>query len=79
MFYELLCYIHHNPIHHGLAKSYTSWSFTSFHEYVNEYRIITPDAIFKDLGDGDLLVGEKVFLEIHKDFKINYKERFLNH
>ena len=26
----LICYIHRNPIHHGLTKSYSKWKYSSF-------------------------------------------------
>src|SRR5690625_6578028 len=36
-FCSLLCYIHHNPIHHGLSKTYEEWPFSSFQERSEEH------------------------------------------
>ena len=32
---RLLCYIHHNPIHHGLVYDYDQWDYSSYNSYMN--------------------------------------------
>lgn len=53
-----LCYIHHNPIHHGLANDYHKWKFSSYNQwkrsdYYNQLSSIQlfnlkPEALFKE-------------------------------
>lgn len=33
---KIICYIHHNPVHHGLIKSMEQWKFSSYSVFVNE-------------------------------------------
>ncbi len=72
-FYDLICYIHHNPIHHRLSKTYEDWPYTSFLEYIHEYLMITPHLIFEELGNGDIKKGKAEFLILHQE----YKEEFI--
>ena len=32
---SLINYIHRNPVHHGLSKSYSNWDYSSYNEYLN--------------------------------------------
>ncbi|MEM9548366.1 MAG: hypothetical protein AAGA77_20450 [Bacteroidota bacterium] len=65
----MICYVHHNPIHHRFRKNYTSWEYSSIHQYIhnniNEHykRLLT--TLFKTKVN---------FIQIHKEFKINMKE-----
>lgn len=60
----LLCYIHHNPIHHFLVKKYEEWKNSSYNYYKSEGEsIIIRDEILNWIG------GIDVFDQMHKDFK----------
>jgi len=72
----LFCYIHHNPIHHGLTKRYELWKFSSYNTYVENlsknslgYGYICE--IIKDVYKPDCL---SVFKEMHKDFEIDPRD-----
>jgi putative transposase len=34
-FYATLNYVHHNPVHHGYASTWTGWPWSSAHSYLN--------------------------------------------
>ena len=85
-FAYLLCYIHHNPIHHKLSKDYESWEYNSYHNYLRLIRnlssqirnfpevAIATQAIFKFFADRQDETGHQNFLKAHQDFLQNYKE-----
>lgn len=33
---QLVCYIHYNPLHHGIAVNYIDYPWTSYHEFIRE-------------------------------------------
>lgn len=44
---EKICYVHHNPIHHGAASYYDAWNSSSFMSYFNDNTIpIKQDVTF---------------------------------
>jgi REP element-mobilizing transposase RayT len=48
---NMICYIHHNPIHHGFTKDYESWEYSSYMKYlVANYRELTNPS-FVGLGN----------------------------
>jgi len=60
----LLCYIHHNPIHHNFHTNFTDWPYSSYLDYLNEdNRIIDVEAGLNIMGGFDR------FLMIHDQFK----------
>ncbi len=34
---ELICYIHHNPIHHFGVENYSDWAYSSYNDYAFEF------------------------------------------
>jgi len=63
---RLLCYIHHNPIHHGLTQEYIEWKYSSYYEYLHDgNKIVAKEEMLEWLG------GKNVFLELHKSFKFD--------
>ena len=64
----LLCYVHHNPIHHGLETTYDKWPFSSFRAYLESRETsIAKDEMLDWLG------GVQVFQEIHDNFREEQK------
>ena len=63
----LLCYIHHNPIHHGLRNSYSTWKYSSYNSYLSDQ---TTNIARKEILDW--LGGIEFFILLHKQFKIDF-------
>ena len=60
-----LCYIHHNVIHHHLAKKYNAWKYSSYLAYLSDKNShIDKNSILELLG------GIDVFLQLHKNFRL---------
>lgn len=60
----ILCYIHHNPIHHNFCTNYTEWRFNSYLDYINR------DSHIVNLKSGlQFLGGYDRFISIHELFK----------
>jgi len=57
-FNNLICYIHQNPQHHGFAKDFREWPFSSYHVY---------------LANQETFVNRKIILEYFRN-SIGYKE-----
>ncbi len=64
---ELLCYIHHNPLHHGISHDYDVWPYTSYNKYLKNPQDKDLYKFMEDLG------GVESFLEIHE----NYRDEWL--
>ncbi len=65
-FQYLLCYIHHNPIHHHLCEVYGLWKYCSYQNYLSESNsIIAKSEVLNLLG------GLDVFTELHEAFKLD--------
>jgi putative transposase len=63
-FNHLVCYIHRNPIHHGIAKSYTDFRYSSYLDYVSNRKSFTEKVhVLRRFG------GLDNFLEAHEEFK----------
>ena len=71
-FHDLLCYIHHNPIHHGLSKSYKEWPYSSYNLYLQSSPEIASSETFGVLGNGDTIKGKKHFIDMHKEYKVDF-------
>jgi REP element-mobilizing transposase RayT len=68
-FLEMLFYIHHNPIHHGLFGDYDVWAFSSYQAYFSEKKSnIKKEVIYKMLND-DLELAKKQLNQLHIDYK----------
>ncbi len=65
---DLLCYIHHNPIHHGFCEHYANWEFSSYSHYIEDLdtSIDTNEML-------DFVGGKEAFVELHEQYKSNYK------
>ena len=90
-FSRMLCYIHHNPIHHNLKLDYISWSYNS---YLNYWKVLYPtipsipnhpkvevasSPIFELFTDINDKIGHNNFLKAHQHFLANYNaEDFVN-
>jgi len=71
-FFDLICYIHHNPIHHSLAKNYEDWPYTSYNRYLKDGTTTFAPQVLKELGNGNPEKGLDYFLQLHKDYKMNF-------
>ena len=61
---KTLCYIHHNPIHHGFAADYEVWPWSSF-KSIKRFP-------FKQ-NDIELFRTKDDYLKVHSEFKSFYK------
>jgi putative transposase len=66
----MLCYIHHNPIHHKFRKNYGEWVYCSYQKYLKN------DEAFKD--HLQYFGGIDNFLKLHQVFKIDKSKEGLN-
>jgi putative transposase len=63
-FEYMLCYIHHNPIHHKFRSNFKSWKYSSYNYYVkNIASLLNKSYVLERLG------SIEVFIELHKNFK----------
>ena len=59
-----LCYIHHNPIHHGLINDYTQWEYSSYNSFL--LSSVSNETISKHR---DWIGGKEAFIRLHQDFE----------
>jgi REP element-mobilizing transposase RayT len=66
----MICYVHHNPIHHGFVSDFKFWNYSSFNKLnsVNQegVNLNTVKDVFGDLRN---------FNNIHENFRIEQKEK----
>jgi REP element-mobilizing transposase RayT len=68
---KLICYIHRNPIHHGITVEYTSYPHSSYNEIASrEKSFINKRKVFEWMG------GKENFKRIHQEFKKELGERY---
>jgi hypothetical protein len=69
---ELICYIHHNPVHHFNVENYSDWTFSSYNFYAFEVEneLIDQKTIL------NLFENLKEFLSYHKEYQ--EKKRFID-
>ena len=68
-FEYMLCYIHHNPIHHKFRYEYRSWEYSSYNYYVNNIEsVLDKKYVLERLGNIE------AFRKLHENFK---KEMFM--
>jgi putative transposase len=67
---HILCYIHHNPIHHKFKKDFNEWQYSSYAKYIDKNGIFEPWL--------NVLGGENQFLKIHYEFKIDKSDNVDN-
>ena len=68
----LLCYLHHNPIHHRFKKNYADWKYSSYNTYLSDSKMISgKEEILTWLG------GLERFLQVHEEFRV-IRSEYLN-
>ncbi|MDR9366840.1 MAG: hypothetical protein RI575_16010 [Balneolaceae bacterium] len=68
---QLICYIHRNPIHHGITREYTSYPYSSYNEIMlREKSITNKQKVFEWMG------GEENFKRAHEEFKKKLSEQY---
>lgn len=68
---QLICYIHRNPIHHGITDEYTSYPYSSYNEIMSrEKSFINKRKVFEWMGK------KENFTEAHEEFKKKLDERY---
>lgn len=68
---QLICYIHRNPIHHGIETEYSSYLYSSYNEILSEEKtILNRRKVLEFFG------GKENFKEAHKEFKMKLDTRF---
>jgi hypothetical protein len=82
----MICYVHHNPIHHGFTTSFDSWKYSSYKQILIESEIIKNSiSSFSFEGLDILSVPEVIqyfegvdgFIKSHSNFIID-KEQEIN-
>lgn len=62
---QMICYIHRNPIHHGITQSYTSYPYTSHKIFINDLETwLEKDKVLNFFG------GIDQFIASHKEMKL---------
>jgi len=64
---NMICYLHHNPIHHEFTLDYSEWKYSSYLNYISD----SPDESIKKLIEEEF-GGINAFLSFHEEYK---KER----
>lgn len=64
-FYHLICYIHRNPIHHGIVKTYTDYKYCSYLDFLtDENTFLERKIVLKGFG------GKMNFIQAHEEFRM---------
>ena len=67
---QLICYIHHNPIHHGFAEDYSQWIYSSFNAFLSDQpTALCRNKVFEWFGLENIELGKELFLQHHQSFK----------
>ncbi|MEN9610550.1 MAG: hypothetical protein RLZZ628_1364 [Bacteroidota bacterium] len=75
-FRDLICYIHHNPIHHFEMYDYDTWAHTSYHDFLNlKNTIQEPEPFLR--SDIVLRQFKNEFNEYHQNYKA--KKKYLSY
>jgi putative transposase len=67
-FRDLICYIHHNPIHHFEMSAYDTWAYSSYHDFFtnqNQPSFLRRDLVLNQFASKD---GCQ-FIKYHEDYK----------
>ncbi len=68
----LICYIHRNPIHHGISNSYESYPYSSFCELFSDAKsFINRKAVFEVLG------GKENAKAAHDEVRLKIEDKYL--
>ncbi|PHN04876.1 transposase [Flavilitoribacter nigricans] len=67
---SLICYIHHNPIHHRITNDYQNWRYSSYHTFFSKKSSnINRNKVLEWFGSGNSVLGKELFIRHHQDFK----------
>lgn len=70
----LIAYIHHNPIHHGVANHYEDWHYTSFKAIGSTAPTkIGREALLHLWCEDDVTQAKKLYFEYHQMFQLDQK------
>lgn len=70
-FLHIACYIHRNPVHHGIVKSYMDYPFSSYRFILEKKKSFTEsEKLLNRFG------GKENFKEAHREFKYMLGEEF---
>ncbi|HMP13867.1 MAG TPA: hypothetical protein PKD70_08300 [Saprospiraceae bacterium] len=70
----LIAYLHHNPMHHGLANHYEDWHYTSFKAISsNAPTKICREALLNLWCEADAIQAKKLYFEYHQVFQLDQK------
>ena len=64
---HLVCYIHRNPIHHGIIEDYHQYKFCSYLDYLSRR-----DSFIEKSFVLDAFGGEKKFITAHQEFRLKW-------
>jgi hypothetical protein len=70
-FYYILCYVHHNPIHHYFAKNYEQWIYSSYNTYLIGYKSEVNASKILSMFDANPEIAKTKFLDLHEKFKVD--------
>ncbi|MBK8500951.1 MAG: hypothetical protein IPL46_01405 [Saprospiraceae bacterium] len=68
---SMICYLHHNPIHHGFTSNYSSWKYSSYSrclEAIGDYELGFSKIIKEYFGDSEN------YQKLHDNYKGKQKE-----
>ncbi len=64
----MVCYVHHNPIHHNFRKDYESWKYSSYRLYMENHKNLSR------LIDFNVFENRKDFINSHNIFKLDKED-----
>ena len=62
---DLICYIHHNPIHHGFENYFSAWKYSSYLIYVESLNTIIDRQFVLNL-----FTGLDSFISAHNEYRV---------
>ena len=74
-----IAYVHHNPIHHLLGSTYTSWEYSSYKEYLKKESVFINRTFLMNEKYFDFTQSwKKQYKRLHKEYRtyFNPKIRF---
>jgi hypothetical protein len=64
-FHHLICYIHRNPIHHGISKNYTEYKYCSYRNFLTDKEsFVEKEFVLENFG------GKMNFINAHEEFRL---------
>lgn len=66
-FFHLICYIHRNPIHHRITKTYTDYKYCSYLDFLTDKEsFLERELVLKGFG------GKMNFIHAHEEFRLKF-------